>query len=359
VSSIWKHFFIVFGGYDGTTWLNDLHQFNCVSNVWTAVETSGTPPSVRSCPSWVCYQDSVFLFGGYDGAQRMNDFYELDLEAKHWHPIAFSGPAPSPRYFHSSVVYGDHMYLFGGYSGHERLHDLYEFSFDKLSWKRLDADNAPSGRSSLVAQVYSQCLYIFGGYNGTNVLNDFYEFRFDIVSVPQSSLVQDLRSMINEPLFSDLVLVLEGQRVYANRAMLAVRSEYFKAMLFGPMLEGSRDLVEIEDISYNVFMIVLHYLYTDKICDLSLDLAVPLLVAADRFMLERLKALCQEHIRKNINNDNVIVVLRTSFHHSATQLKEICLEYISANITTLKLTASFQELRSEPDLLMEIMMLIR
>mmetsp|Transcript_34681 Transcript_34681/g.60983 ORF Transcript_34681/g.60983 Transcript_34681/m.60983 type:complete len:290 (+) Transcript_34681:683-1552(+) len=289
----------------------------------------------------------------------MNDFYELDLDAKHWHPIIFSGPAPSPRYFHSSVVYGDRMYLFGGYSGHERLHDLYEFSFEKLCWKRIDAENAPSGRSSLVAQVYSQCLYIFGGYNGTLVLNDFYEFRFDLVCVPQSSLVQDLRSMINEPMFSDLILRVEGQEVHANRALLGARSEFFKAMLFSHMLESTHNIVEIGDISFNVFMIVLHYLYTDQLCDLSLELAVPLLVAADRFMLERLKALCQEHIRKSINHDNVIVVLRTCFHHSATQLKEICLEYISANISSLKLTSSFQELRSEPDLLMEIMMRIR
>jgi hypothetical protein len=118
-----------FGGYDGTSWLNDMHEFNfgegapawdwalvvafrfrfcpipahscpparggCAAHAldacpllaffwadtetWRVVLPTGTIPSKRSCPAWTKHEDSVFVFGGYDGLQRMNDFFEFRL----------------------------------------------------------------------------------------------------------------------------------------------------------------------------------------------------------------------------------------------------------------------------------------
>ncbi len=74
----------IFGGYDGVTWLNDLHEFHFPSKRWMRIEADGQVPSVRSCPSWATYKSSVFVFGGYDGVHRLNDFYEFNAERKLW-----------------------------------------------------------------------------------------------------------------------------------------------------------------------------------------------------------------------------------------------------------------------------------
>ena len=78
-----------------------------------------------------------------------------------------------------------------------------------------------------------------------DVLNDFYHFRFDTIFIPPSMLVRDLRKLIDNPEFADIVFVVEGRKVHANRALLAARSDHFRAMLFGRMREATALEIEI------------------------------------------------------------------------------------------------------------------
>lgn len=201
---------------------------------------------------------------------------------------------------------------------------MFAYDFETNHWSQVDCSNGecPSGRSSLVAQVYENCLYVFGGYNGVTVLNDFYKFRLKPVSIPPSALVSDLRRLMTREDMSDVTFLVEGQEVHANRALLAIRSEYFDVMLFGGMKEsvqngyeegnGTRRPIELQDVSHPVFTKVVEYLYTDNVSDLNLDLSIPLLIASEQFMLDRLKALCEDHIRKEITVENVIGISMAS-----------------------------------------------
>jgi len=134
-------------------------------------------------------------------------------------------------------------------------------------------------------------------YNGSTVLNDFYKFRLKPVSIPPSALVNDLRRLMLREELWDVTFMVEGQEVCANRALLAVRSEYFDVLLFGGMSESQvdddeeRKPIELRDILHDVFLKVLEYLYTDTVSDLTGDLGIPLLIASEQFMLDRLKAL--------------------------------------------------------------------
>jgi hypothetical protein len=71
-------------------------------------------------------------------------------------------------------------------------------------------------------------------------------------------------------------------------------------------------------------------------------------------MLTRLKALCQDHIRTRITVENVIGVFIASHQHNATGLKEIALEYIIKHLNDPVIVTGLSELKSEPDLLVEI-----
>ena len=52
--------------------------------------------------------------------------------------------------------------------------------------------------------------------------------------------------------------------------------------------------VRISDVTANVFLKLLEYVYTDAIGEIdAADVAISLLVAAELFMLDRLKALCE------------------------------------------------------------------
>merc|ERR1719329_1321404 len=287
----------------------------------------------------------------------MNDFHQFRMTTRTWSSIRSAGQVPSPRYFHASVVYGNSLFLFGGYSGQERLNDLYEFRFDCQTWFVLGTEDPPSGRSSLVAQVHNNSLYVFGGYNGSVVLNDFYELRFEPVSIPPSNLVENLRKLINNPAFSDVTFLVEGQAVHANRAHLAARSEHFRALFYGGMREASGvdEKIALPDIAHPVFLLLLEYVYTDQVGSISAYLAVLLLIAAERFLLDRLKALCEDIIRKSISIENVVQIMMTAKAHRAEGLKDICMDYVISNEEKIKSTPAFKELIQEPTLMYELL----
>ena len=134
----------------------------------------------------------------------------------------------------------------------------------------------------------------------------------------------NLKNCTNYLLFSLFIVtfLIEGNEVYANKAILSVRSEYFKVMLYsGGMREsivsydddGKCKPIILNDVSYEVFQKILHYLYTDAIENLSLDISIPLMVASERFMLDRLKSLCEDHIQKQITVHNVIPIYISSY----------------------------------------------
>lgn len=358
VSAVHKDYFVLFGGYDGSQWLNDQHRFDFRTRKWERVMAKGDIPSIRSCPSWCKEGDNVYVLGGYDGVTRMNDFYACDLNTFVWTQIPPRGEVPSPRYFHSCAVHRGCLYIFGGYDGTQRLNDMYQHDFETGIWRQIDGSGEiPIGRSSLVAQVYGNSLYAFGGYNGSVVLNDFYEYRFEPLMVPSPTLVGDLRAMVGNKELSDITFLVDGFPVYACRAILAARSEHFRAMLYGGMKESKAGgEVEIKDMSHPVFLKMLEYLYTDVVGEIPPDLAVQLLMASERYLLDRLKALCEESIRKSITVENVIGVLLLAHKHNAEGLKEICLDFILDNLVAVKMTTTFNELKTEPDLLMEIIM---
>ena len=135
VSVVHGHKFVLFGGYDGATWLNDTHEFDFRTCVWKQISTKGQVPSIRSCPSWCQNAHRVFVFGGYDGVRRMNDFFACDLDTYTWtqlpcrsappsssnHPLSGGGnvqhhpqqgavdQVPSPRYFHACAMHDGKM----------------------------------------------------------------------------------------------------------------------------------------------------------------------------------------------------------------------------------------------------------
>jgi speckle-type POZ protein len=84
---------------------------------------------------------------------------------------------------------------------------------------------------------------------------------------------------------------------------------------------GSAAGVVVEDVSYAVFVAMLEFLYTDAVAEILPELAVPLLIAGERWMLPRLKALCEDTIRRGITAHSVVPTLLAAHRHRAAGLK--------------------------------------
>lgn len=73
VSAIHDNKFILWGGFDGTQWLNDMYIFDFELLTWSEIRQHGTLPSKRSCPAWAKDERFVYLHGGYDGLERKDE----------------------------------------------------------------------------------------------------------------------------------------------------------------------------------------------------------------------------------------------------------------------------------------------
>jgi speckle-type POZ protein len=159
--------------------------------------------------------------------------------------------------------------------------------------------------------------------------------------------MQKILSLINSHIFSGMfflnfVLILlillmnyrlaDGATFNAHRLILAARSPVFRAELFGPMMESKTNCINIQDMEASVFKSLLHFIYTDSVPEQYIEshaMAQHLLVAADRYGMERLKVACEDKLSGGVDVDNVGTTLALAEQHNCVQLKSICLDFIN------------------------------
>jgi speckle-type POZ protein len=144
--------------------------------------------------------------------------------------------------------------------------------------------------------------------------------------------------------------------------VLAARSPVFKAELFGQMNETTVKRVEINDMEPAIFDALLYFIYTDSLsgdCDVDQSVALQhLLVAVDRYGLDRLKAICEGMLCQRIDMQTVATTLALADQHHTMHLKNACLGYLSSQdvLRAVKETDGFKHLATScPWIIMDIL----
>jgi hypothetical protein len=192
--------------------------------------------------------------------------------------------------------------------------------------------------------VSKQVFLIGGRY--WDVAEDDYIFLNDIQVLdtqPSSTLIADWRTFLNNPLLSDITIMVGGTRVHAHRVVLAARCAYFRGMFESGMKESTQTEVSLEDMSYDVFRALLEHLYTDRV-DVTSEIALELFAAADFLGVEQLKSICVSKIESELSVDTVCHTLTVADKHSATPLKDVCVRYIVDHFKEIHSTAGFHAL---------------
>jgi len=176
----------------------------------------------------------------------------------------------------------------------------------------------------------------------------------------ESSWATNMRKFVGitdaESLFANVCFNVQGKKVYANKAILVARSEYFKVLFQGPFSDSKATEFHVDEkISFDCFVAVLDYIYTGEYPDRG-DLMVELLGAADLFLLDDLKQVCESVIEENaLEVENVTWLLETADRYDAPRLKRSCIDLISQKWNDFKNTTVLAELkRLSPQLLREI-----
>ncbi|KAJ1684900.1 hypothetical protein LUZ63_016290 [Rhynchospora breviuscula] len=185
------------------------------------------------------------------------------------------------------------------------------------------------------------------------------------IVVPPSNLNQHFVHLLEKEDDADVTFAVKGDKFKAHRCVLAARSAVFNAELFDCMKEKRRKTIAVEDIDAPVFKAMLYFIYSDSLPDFEENsdanvgekkdvilMAQHLLVAADRYDLERLKLMCEDFLWKTLNVSTAVTLVSTLIlaeQHNCNQLKAECLRFMRSpeNFKTVALTDKFDALKTD------------
>ncbi|KAJ3687472.1 hypothetical protein LUZ61_016636 [Rhynchospora tenuis] len=160
--------------------------------------------------------------------------------------------------------------------------------------------------------------------------------------VKPSNLHQQLISLLETEEGADVSFQVDDTTFQAHKFVLAARSPIFKAQLCGTSTNNTIEEdyeIQVEDMDAWTFNAMLHFLYSDSLPEFYelehkgaastlLNPAQRLLVAADRYGIDRLKHICELKLYDLIDVDNLARILTLAEQHNCPQLKAACIEFV-------------------------------
>ncbi|XP_047062209.1 BTB/POZ and MATH domain-containing protein 1-like [Lolium rigidum] len=161
----------------------------------------------------------------------------------------------------------------------------------------------------------------------------------EVVQIPPSNLSDNLGKLLETGDKADVEFNVKGEVFPAHKIVLAMRSPVFNAELYGPMRDQTSQKITVEDIQPDVFKALLHFIYTDSLpsmedvhdADENKEMVKHLLVAADRYAIERLKMICECILCKSLDVKSVATMLALADQHQCSRLKDACVEFVASS----------------------------
>ncbi|XP_052737427.1 BTB/POZ domain-containing protein 9 isoform X1 [Bicyclus anynana] len=184
------------------------------------------------------------------------------------------------------------------------------------------------------------------------------QHQYMSVNNPSSSRVGDIEhiSHLSEHIgslclsseYSDVTLIVEGQRIPAHKVILAASSDYFRALLYGGMREANQAEVELQ-APLQAFKALLRYVYSGHM-GLSLlreDTVLDMLGLAHQFNFQELEAAISDYLRQVLALRNVCAVLDAARLYGLEALMDYCYKFLDRNAVEVLQHDTFLQLSVE------------
>ncbi|XP_056243576.1 ankyrin repeat and BTB/POZ domain-containing protein 3-B isoform X2 [Seriola aureovittata] len=150
---------------------------------------------------------------------------------------------------------------------------------------------------------------------------------------------------LNNKDMSDVTFLVEGKPFYAHKVLLFTASNRFKSLLANRPC-GENTCIEISNVKYHIFQMVMQYLYyggTDALHIRNTDI-MELLSAAKFFQLEALQRHCEIICSKNINTETCVEIYNHTKFLDAPDLASYIEGYFLKNMVILIELEPFKQL---------------
>ncbi|CAH0561413.1 unnamed protein product [Brassicogethes aeneus] len=181
------------------------------------------------------------------------------------------------------------------------------------------------GTTLLLADIFSTCF----GWEPIKPIKD-------CTSTPIGGSRIDPK-YVNNPELSDVTFRVEGRLFYAHKIVLVTASSRLRAMLSSKLCDGGLPTVQINDIRYHIFQIVMQFLYQGgcQALEPAPEDILELMAAANFFQLDGLLRYCETRCAAMLALDNVVSMYIHAKVYNAMQLLEYCQGFLLQNMVAL------------------------
>eukprot|EP01122_Echinamoeba_exundans_P001742 TRINITY_DN11746_c0_g1_i1.p1 TRINITY_DN11746_c0_g1~~TRINITY_DN11746_c0_g1_i1.p1 ORF type:complete len:642 (+),score=82.50 TRINITY_DN11746_c0_g1_i1:117-1928(+) len=145
--------------------------------------------------------------------------------------------------------------------------------------------------------------------------------------MPTSNLVRDIERAFNNPELSDVVFLVEGKKIYANRFFLSMRCEKFRVQFQQGFADAKSQEIIVNDIKYQHYYAFIRFIYTDR-ADFPLQDTIDILNLATQHYLTRLVRICEKRIKRGIDYQNAAFLYQVAATYQTPHLQKFCLNYM-------------------------------
>lgn len=164
----------------------------------------------------------------------------------------------------------------------------------------------------------------------------------------EKTLKMNLLTLLDTEEFSDVQFEVEGRIVKGHRNIFAARSTFFKNILSESVkTDKITKPVHIDNISYEAFKCLMHYLYSGGLEENTNCVTVcELIRVSEWYDLDKLDDVGYLFIKENLCHDNVLMTLvsATQTEPQLIRVEKACLKYMARNFHTILNNPDFKNL---------------
>lgn len=148
--------------------------------------------------------------------------------------------------------------------------------------------------------------------------------------------------------YSDVTFIVEEVKLPAHKILLAARSSYFRALLYGGLAETSQSEIELK-VPLEAFKALLQYIYTGcmSLAKMKEEIILDSLGLANQYGFDTLESAISTYLTDMLSLKNCCAILDAARLYNLQTLCDVCMTFMDRNATELLNLNTFKTLSQD------------
>lgn len=143
--------------------------------------------------------------------------------------------------------------------------------------------------------------------------------------------------------YSDVTFIVNGEEIFAHKYILAMRSAYFRGLLYSGLAESTQREIKLNDVPLEAFKATLKYIYTGcmALCEMKDEHILDVVGLAELYGAEALKLAIVSHLTENVSEKNCCKIVDAIRLYNLETLGNVCMDFMDRNASKVLASVDF------------------